>query len=46
MQTDLPIFAHAIVKRRRFPALGEEHHADGLAEVVELEACGANSGED
>lgn len=46
MQADLGVFANAVVEGGRFPGVGEEDHADCLAEVVELEAGAADSGHD
>lgn len=36
VETDLSVFFDAVVEGRRFPGVGEEHHADCLSEVVEL----------
>lgn len=46
MEAYLDVFADAVVEGRRFPGFGEEDHADCLAEVVELQACAADSGHD
>lgn len=46
MQTDLHVLADFVVEGGWLPVLGEEDHADCLAEVVELEAGAADSGHD
>ena len=46
MQTHLYVFAHPVVERRWSPVLQEEDHADGLAEVVKLQAGAADAGHD
>lgn len=45
MQADGSILADAVVEGGGFPVLEEEDHGDGLPEVVELEARGADGGE-
>lgn len=44
MQAYGGVFADAVVEGGWFPGLGEEDHADCLAEVVELEAGAADAG--
>lgn len=46
MEADVSVFLDAVVEGRGFPGVGEEDHADCLAEVVELEAGGADGGHD
>lgn len=44
MQAYRGVFADAVVEGGGFPGLGEEDHADCLAEVVELDAGAADAG--
>jgi len=46
VQADLSVFADLVVEGGWLPVFREEDHADSLAEVIELEACAADSGHD
>jgi len=46
VEADCTVFPDAVVEGGGPPGVGKEDHGDGLAEVVELETCGANGGED
>ena len=46
MQADGDIFLDAVVEGGGLPVVEEEDHGHGLAEVVELQARGADGGED
>lgn len=46
MQTNTSVFFDAIVETGGSPPFRKENHADGLAEIVELETCGTDAGHD
>ncbi len=46
MQTDLTVLLDAVVEGGWLPVFGEEYHADGLTELVELETGCADCGHD
>lgn len=46
MQTYSAVLLDAIIEAGGFPGGREEWHGDRLAEVVELQACAADGGED
>ena len=46
MQADGDVFPDAVVEGGRAPGRQEEHHAYRLPEVVKLQACGADGGQD
>lgn len=46
MQAERGVLLDAVVEGGRAPGGREEDHADGLAEVVEREAAGADAGQD
>jgi len=46
MEANGHIFSDAVIEGSRFPVIEEEDHGDGLTEVVELKAGGADGGQD
>lgn len=46
MEADVSVFLNAIVERGRLPIVGEEDHADGLPEIVKLQASRPDGGHD